>query len=204
MKPYLTVFIQDTNRFFTQGIEHLLRSHFLAKGGDVRFVSAAHCEVVDVAILAEPTGWPLHPCRFLKGAWRQKPTVIITVSEGRIRKRQLWSACESELGVITRGDSPGDVLNLVEKMLALLGDAPATSEKCARCSFVLTSREDQVLRGMACGLTPSRVARVLNITAKTVSAHKCSAMRKLGFRRSGELYHWLRQGGLEFEKRVLS
>ncbi|WP_425326544.1 response regulator transcription factor [Serratia marcescens] len=69
---------------------------------------------------------------------------------------------------------------------------------------MLTPREHQVLRCMSCGLTASRVAWVLKITEKTVSAHKRSAMRKLGFRRSGELYQWLLRGGLEYEKRALS
>ncbi|WP_261161540.1 LuxR C-terminal-related transcriptional regulator [Serratia fonticola] len=45
-------------------------------------------------------------------------------------------------------------------------------------------------------LTPDEIASKLSLNVKTVSTHKLTAMRKLGFKRNGELYYWLRQGGL--------
>ncbi len=62
---------------------------------------------------------------------------------------------------------------------------------------VLTPRELQVLSAIAQGVQPGRLARQLGLHVKTISSHKCTAMRKLGFSRNHELYHWLsRQGGL--------
>ena len=38
----------------------------------------------------------------------------------------------------------------------------------------------------------TQIARMLDISVKTVSNHKMSVMRKMGFRRNAELYGWLR------------
>lgn len=204
MKPYVTVLIQDPNCFFALGIEYLLQGYFSSQGREVRMVTPAYLEVVDLLIQVEPAGWSLHPCRLLGRPWRHRHTAVIAVSEAMARKPRHRPSCQSELGVLRRRDAPDAVLNLVDRMLTRQGNAPAAPEMCARCSMMLTPREHQVLRCMSCGLTANRVAWVLKITAKTVSAHKRSAMRKLGFRRSGELYHWLLQGGLESEKRVVT
>ncbi|OQV35960.1 hypothetical protein BV901_10300 [Serratia nematodiphila] len=204
MKPYVTVLIQDQDRFFAQGIEHLLRSHFSRKGREIRVVAPNCLEVVDLLILVERAGWPLHPCRLSSRTCRHGRTAIIVVTEAITRKRRHRSPCLSELGVLERRDAPEVVLNLADRMLPLQKEVLTTSDICVRCAMMLTPREHQVLRCMSCGLTASRVAWVLKITEKTVSAHKRSAMRKLGFRRSGELYQWLLRGGLEYEKRALS
>jgi DNA-binding CsgD family transcriptional regulator len=60
----------------------------------------------------------------------------------------------------------------------------------------LTPRERDVLQGISQELRPDEIASKLSLNVKTVSTHKLTAMRKLGFKRNGELYYWLLQGGL--------
>lgn len=54
-----------------------------------------------------------------------------------------------------------------------------------------TPQERRVIHHIGCGLDPKAIARVLAIHPKTVSAHKCNVMRKLGLRRTQDLYRWL-------------
>jgi len=59
-----------------------------------------------------------------------------------------------------------------------------------------TSQEQCVIRLIGCGLAPKAIARALGIHPKTVSAHKCNVMRKLGLRRTQDVYRWLQLSGL--------
>lgn len=57
------------------------------------------------------------------------------------------------------------------------------------------------MRYLAWEMPPTAIARYLALSVKTVSNHKQAAMRKLGFKRNVDLYHWLRQGGLKTVER---
>ncbi|MGQ6230871.1 response regulator transcription factor [Serratia sp. IR-2025] len=88
-----------------------------------------------------------------------------------------------------------DVLHLIELALAMRENFNDVVE-CCYCATGLTPREHQVLHSMAAEIAPAGVAKLLQLSPKTVSAHKRAAMRKLGFKYNHELYHWLRKGGL--------
>lgn len=60
----------------------------------------------------------------------------------------------------------------------------------------LTQREYEVLFHLKQGKTPACAAICIGVNEKTISAHKRAAMRKLNFRRTNELFHWMLQGGL--------
>lgn len=59
-----------------------------------------------------------------------------------------------------------------------------------------TTQEQRVVRLIGCGLAPKAIARALGIHPKTVSAHKCNVMRKLGLRKTQDLYRWLQLSDL--------
>jgi DNA-binding NarL/FixJ family response regulator len=54
----------------------------------------------------------------------------------------------------------------------------------------LTARESEVLKLLAEGRTVRAVASVLNLSVKTVDAHKFNLMRKLGIHNKAELVMW--------------
>ncbi len=60
----------------------------------------------------------------------------------------------------------------------------------------LTPREHEVLFHLKQGKTPAGAAISMGVKVKTISSHKRAAMKKLNFRRTNELFHWMLQGGL--------
>jgi DNA-binding NarL/FixJ family response regulator len=61
---------------------------------------------------------------------------------------------------------------------------------------VLSTREREVLHLIADGLSAKEVATQLNISTKTVEAHRTSLMRKLGVRKATELVRYALRHGL--------
>lgn len=61
---------------------------------------------------------------------------------------------------------------------------------------ILTFREREVLRYMACGYTMSQIAPILCISVKTVDTHKTRMMEKLGFTEKSELIQYALRHGL--------
>jgi DNA-binding NarL/FixJ family response regulator len=60
----------------------------------------------------------------------------------------------------------------------------------------LSLREREVLRHIAEGLSAKEIAKELNISTKTVEAHRTSVMRKLGVRKATELVRYAVRHGL--------
>ncbi|CAI0774765.1 Bacterial regulatory proteins, luxR family [Serratia entomophila] len=204
MNHRFIVAIQDNNRFFAQGVEHLLRDYFTRHGREVQFVRAPYSEIVDLLILTESGRGALPPCRLMDVPWRDGQTAIITIREPQHRPGISMSPCRSRRGVIGRRDKISTVTHLIDRALEWRADGAFFQARCERCTRTLTPREFEVLRCIHYELEPARVCRLLHLSPKTLSSHKRTAMRKLGFQRNHELYRWLRQGGLDFEKRVKS
>jgi DNA-binding NarL/FixJ family response regulator len=61
---------------------------------------------------------------------------------------------------------------------------------------LLSTREREVLRLIAEGLSAKEIARELSISSKTVEAHRTSLMRKLGARKATELVRFALRHGL--------
>ncbi|MGQ5793280.1 response regulator transcription factor [Serratia sp. IR-2025] len=202
MKPQFIVAIQDTNRFFAYGVEQILRGYFTQRGLAVQFVSGSSHAVADLTVREFDKTWPLRPCRVF---WWEEPTgMLISVRNTIPGGRMLKPACANELGVLGRKGSPAELLLLVESLCREMAKGRQQRAHCARCFQALTPREVEVLNCLRGEFGPSQVSRMLGLSPKTVSTHKRTAMRKLGVQRNSELYQWLRQGGLEFEKRTPS
>jgi two-component system, NarL family, captular synthesis response regulator RcsB len=60
----------------------------------------------------------------------------------------------------------------------------------------LSSREIEVVRLFAAGLSVTEIGMQLNRSIKTISSHKMSALRKLGVKRDAELIEYARASGL--------
>lgn len=61
---------------------------------------------------------------------------------------------------------------------------------------VLTPREDEVLKLIAEGHSTKEIARILNISAKTVEKHRASILARLGMRDRTELTRYAIRAGL--------
>ncbi|HHU0686261.1 TPA: helix-turn-helix transcriptional regulator [Serratia marcescens] len=111
--------------------------------------------------------------------------------------------CVRVLGCLGSRAQSTALLGLVAQGLQHLEDREAAlPQYCPQCvNTTLTEREMEVMCCMARGIAQKQLTQRLHISHKTVSSHKRAVMRKLGFRRNVELYHWLRLGGLEQIKR---
>jgi DNA-binding CsgD family transcriptional regulator len=197
MKKNITVCIIDVNRFFAQGIQHILVPHFQRQGQGVRFVDEQEAARADLVFRSVPKGWPLKLCHPGEPGKLVAPVYIAIRATKTGRAHYCWR----ELGSLSRHSRPQMLLALVDEGLKVQGK-PVPPALCPCCmSLSLTEREVEVMRYMSWELTPKSLPWYLNISHKTVSSHKRAVMRKLGFRRNAELYHWLRLGGLDQIKR---
>ncbi|MGL1813899.1 UNVERIFIED_CONTAM: hypothetical protein GPA08_22130 [Serratia marcescens] len=194
MKPHIDIVILDDNRYFAHGLEILLREHFVHKEWSVSILPKQLYTMANLIIQADKVAQPLPFCHVRKPG---KQRNIITIQQTPRLRRRL-PACMSEHGIIRRRDTTEDLLHLLEHMFG--GRTPISPHLCSHCSQALTPREWEVLYTIRRGLMPSQVARCLNLSVKTVSAHKRAAMHKLGFQRNTELYLWLLQGGLDIKR----
>lgn len=203
MKPHIVIAIQDTNRFFAQGIQHILQAYFQVKGCTWEFVPLASKIPIDLMVLAKSHHEPMLANRL----WEQKVSGLfgtIVVRESAIGAIKPGKPGKNGSSLLGRREGVEAVVHLLEQMFdrACLQHLQAVKER-ARYRLKLTPRERDILQGILRELTPCQIANTLALNVKTVSTHKLTAMRKLGFKRNSELYCWLRQGGLELEKSTL-
>lgn len=200
MKPHIVIAIQDTNRFFALGIQHILQAYFQEKGYTLDFVPLASKRSIDLMVWAKPHNGPMLANRL----WEQKVDGLfgtIVVQERAIETIKPEQPAQNGSSILGRTERA----EAVEYLLGQMFDRPCFQhlqavKESGRYRLKLTPRERDILQGIYRELTPCQIANILSLNVKTVSTHKLTAMRKLGFKRNSELYCWLRQGGLELEK----
>lgn len=195
MTPPIVIIIQDHDRFFVQGLKHILQMHFWEQGRTVNFAPITDGKTADLIIRSESTSWPIQMGGLWRFLYRNFPRVLI-IRDRVSRERRPLPCCQNKLSVIRRHERPNVVIQRVAHLLDVRHSANLS---CTCCTRILTPRQREVLQAISAELSPQQVASKLAIHVKTVSTHKTVAMRKLGFRHNHELYHWLRCGGLEFE-----
>ncbi|CAO95315.1 helix-turn-helix transcriptional regulator [Erwinia tasmaniensis] len=199
MKKIMGVCILDTDRFFILGIKFILLRHFKSIGQEIFFVGEESIKHADLVFWSALSRLPGRLCRRAVKSQTRPPVYIQLCSRQRDDLR-----CTCEQGMLWRGASPGDLLTLVEKRLGVRETLTLPVTACGSCALLkLTRSEVRVISCMAQEMSPVSLPQYLKISPKTISAHKRSVMRKLGFKRNEELYHWLRSGGLEQIERPL-
>ena len=119
-------------------------------------------------------------------------TAVSLGADGYVLKSGRATEVVAAVGAVTRGGSyfsPPVAKEIVEQ---LRRPERASSEPFAS----LSSREREVLRLIADGLSAKEIASELGISAKTVEAHRTSLMRKLGARKATELVRYALRHGL--------
>lgn len=196
----ITIAVLEPDQFIVQGIQYLLLSYFRTKGVIPHFVEEGEAAHADLVILPKYKSLPLMLCQCHPSG----STVPVYITINDIRSGRLRGApCHLILGSIERRARPLELLAVIVQSLQVRNNqGPVSADTCPQCmTQVLTAREREVVRGMAWGISQKCLPQYLHISPKTVSTHKRTAMRKLGFRRNAELYHWLRLGGLQQTER---
>jgi DNA-binding CsgD family transcriptional regulator len=154
----------------------ILTQYFNAKDISVIFMSDDSNSLVDLVVVTAHTSTQRGPKRYRN---------II------LQKNSIGMVCRQEECCLN--DTPDTVVHLLDKLFTSPSEesSPYMSDRLG-----ISRREREVLRAIAAEIPPALIAKRLKISIKTVSNHKLTAMRKLGFHRTHDLYYWLLQGGL--------
>jgi DNA-binding NarL/FixJ family response regulator len=197
----LRVLLADDHRLFREALAHLLQSECDVVGAvaDGRALLDAARELrPDVVVLdiAMPLLNGLDAARQLR---RQMPAVrviFLTVSEDPDVAAEAFRAGAS--GYLLKNSAAVELLQAIEEVsqgrsyvtpLATRGlvgsflQAPGPEKKGGELSL----RRREILQLLAEGHTMKQIARILNITARTVAFHKYGMMRELGITTGAEL-----------------
>lgn len=85
------------------------------------------------------------------------------------------------------------IVQVMDKQMGISPQAVNLLKGQTGSTPLLTSREIDVLEALSSGKSLTKIAHTLCRNIRTISAHKRSAMHKLGFHNNGELYSWLAQ-----------
>lgn len=188
MNSPIVIALWGKNLYFLQGIRHFFEQYFYLRGVSPLFVHAycndiIHLKAADLIVRSKASRRGDRYQRYQIFLTRKKNTEGVTYQQGEIGEN----------------DKPEVVMQLLDRLFAVQinNNAP-----CVPDYEKITRREREVLQAIAAGLSPTQIARKLQISTKTVSAHKQTSMRKLGLQRSHDLYHWLWQGawGLDISR----
>ncbi|WP_024527693.1 LuxR C-terminal-related transcriptional regulator [Serratia fonticola] len=179
MNSHMVIALWGNNFYFLQGIRHLFERYFYLRGVSPLFIHADGKSIIDLnvadLIVKNNADWRGDGYQHYQILIRKKNTEGVTYQQG-------------DIGL---NDKPEAVMQLLDSLL----DVQLNNNACCVPDYEkITRREREVLQAIAAGLSPTQIARKLQISTKTVSAHKQASMRKLGFQRSHDLYHWLWQG----------
>lgn len=185
MKPPIIIALWDNDHFFLHGMQHILKDYFNEKGVSVVFIPTAGVHLTDLSmadlIVKREIAWGR--C----GYDRHK---IVIARSNVLNERKTFCL----RGEVNRSEKPEAVVRLLDDLFE------PSSRPLPGNSMVnhirISAREREVLQYIAAELTPHQIAKKLNISIKTVSAHKGTAMRKLGFTRKNDLYNWLLLSGI--------
>ncbi|BEM86523.1 response regulator transcription factor [Serratia sp. BFP-2025] len=196
MNTMIKIALFDENRYFSAGWQEALALHFSTYGKRMLLLDAQQVHEADLVFCYFPPGVQSCFCHFSEAQPAGRKTLYFSLRtpEGR-HKRTVGNRCALEAGIIYHDMPLVSALYQVSAELERHRKWPSRLSCGANCVCQhrdLTLREQEIMRCMTREMGVTQIARLLDISVKTVSNHKMSVMRKMGFRRNAELYGWLR------------
>ncbi|HID9895589.1 TPA: helix-turn-helix domain-containing protein [Serratia marcescens] len=196
MNTMVKIALFDENRYFSAGWQEALALHFSTYGKRTLLVDARQVHEADLVFCYFPPGVKSCFGHLFDMQNIGRKTLYFSLRKPKKRfHRVIDDSCGLEAGVIYHNMPLDSALHQVSTELELGGkwpDWPSCGMNCVCQHRGLTLREQEIMRWMAREMGVRQIARLLDISVKTVSNHKMSVMRKMGFRRNAELYSWLR------------
>lgn len=126
---------------------------------------------------------------------------ILALTEHDSREIANQALASGARGLVNKSDRLGDVIRGVQALArgkpfhspragALIKDGPGRGAEFGDHRATLTSRELEILTLLAEGKTNKQVAAALDVSVRTVEAHRASLMRKLGLRSLSDLIYF--------------
>ncbi|WP_447873181.1 response regulator transcription factor [Serratia fonticola] len=191
-----SVAISTDNSYLSLGVKYVLSTYFntntIVRNVESHTQNHTHIMILFLQKYDSP-----FICHSISNDESGDPLFII--SEGAVLRRP----CERMIGSISSHMRVDEVKALITRGFQLLENRVShDTGKCIHCTSIrLTKRELEVMEYLKQACSVAHLSVCMGISDRTISAHKQSVMRKLGFRRNVELYSWLRCGGLEKIKR---
>jgi DNA-binding CsgD family transcriptional regulator len=182
MNSRIYIALWDSDLFLLQGLKYIFTSYFQARNITIIFIPIASSSVVDLSVIDLVIGGGSIDKR---NRYERNDLSIV--------RHTFWLGDFYQHREIGRREKPEVVIHLLDELFNAVAHSGSFS---AQFGVRISLREREVLHGISKELTPFQIASRLNISIKTVSAHKRMAMRKLGFKNTNELYKWLLEGGL--------
>ncbi|OCJ36660.1 LuxR family transcriptional regulator [Serratia sp. 14-2641] len=195
MKKKITISLNDQDSYFLAGLQYGLTKYFTDMNTQVNFFSGYSADKPDIIFQALYQGERTNLCRHFPA---DEPQPLYFVIRDKAERRFTPPIrCIAKSSTLYRNQSLGDMLRMV-KLASQFNSLPQErTHLCPACHRQsLTERERQVLHYLRQGISQSQTANILQLKVKTVHSHKRSAMKKLNFTRTSELFHWLLRGGL--------
>ncbi|WMW60503.1 LuxR C-terminal-related transcriptional regulator [Serratia marcescens] len=183
-KVYIALLDRDT--FISQGLMFFFVEYFRKKNKTVEFVSQTHINIADVIFYDAS-----YPTACLIGnalGSGMKDCVVISLCERR-NAPDTWRLGRLQKVLSKRSDL--EKLHFYLDELWNRRDVSGVDRLRAFGNEELSTRQRQIMRLLAKGVTPAEISMQLNISIKTVSSHRGAVMKKFGFNRKIELYNWL-------------
>jgi two-component system response regulator NreC len=210
------IVLADDHAILREGIRALLEDqHDMAVVGEAadgrKAVELAREQSPDIVVM--DIGMPLlnglEATRQIKRECPQVSVLVLTMHDNEEYVSQILAAgasgyvlkraASSELVTAIRAVAAGQsyLSPAVTKLLieGFIGRPPATQARIDPFD-TLTAREREVMQLVAEGHTNSQIAKLLNISLKTVKAHRSNLMQKLGLHDRGELIKVAIQRGM--------
>ncbi|HHK8233179.1 TPA: helix-turn-helix transcriptional regulator [Serratia marcescens] len=197
MNKTLNIVIIDDDKFYTAGLAMVLAIYLKNQGQQAKFSShLTYGKPADIVFQAIRCGTLIAPGSAI--CMNNDKPVYVAIADRKDAHLQHLYRSVNKSNILYRHQSVSLILQLMENVLLSLQKTSvktqSTSENLQH--LALTQREREVLCQLKQGKTPACVASFLGIKVKTISSHKRAAMRKLNFKRTNELFHWMLQGGL--------
>ncbi|HHQ6624367.1 helix-turn-helix transcriptional regulator [Serratia fonticola] len=195
MQKKITILLNDHDSYFLAGLQYGLVEYFTELRTQVNFFSGYPSEKPDIIFQALYQGEKTDICRRFPA---DAPQPLYFVIRDRAERHFTPPIrCIAKSSTLYRNQSLGDMLRKVKLAMQFNAKPQEKAPPCPACHRQsLTERERQVLHYLRQGVSQSQTANILQLKVKTVHSHKRSAMKKLNFTRTSELFHWLLQGGL--------
>lgn len=195
MKNKVSISLNDHNSYFLAGLQYALIEYFTELRIQVDFLNGYSNDKPDIIFQALYQGERTDICRHFAA---DAPQPLYFVIRDKAERRFTPPIrCIAKSSTLYRNQSLDDMLGMVKVAMQLRSLPPERMHHCPACHHRnLTERERQVLHYLRQGVSQSQTAHILQLKVKTVHSHKRSAMKKLNFTRTSELFHWLLQGGL--------
>ncbi|SFO52120.1 regulatory protein, luxR family [Candidatus Pantoea varia] len=199
----------DENYFFRLGISKIIEEALLSDA-KVNFLSGFDSHSLKQAdfILINVSQWRLYMCQPAYRDRKPGSIIMVFVDEYEDVVLKQLPVCYRSLVVISRSDS---VSILSEKLTRfwlttqdrVMGFLPSD---CLRCDFArITVVQLQVLSFLKKGYSVRQTAKRLNLSAKTIYAHKYNVMKKFALRGDMEFNAFINDLSLlELYKGVIS